>query len=249
MPYGGGYSDLFSKSNRLTRYNFIKNSKRGAILIEFAFAVPVLFSLIYYIQDLATIKRWHSKLDFSLHCAANMFQNTQNITKTDFARICYASVIGMFGDPEHNISPEGYTEAPIIMMATCVTGVDDSKCKVNWFVWSDVSATKNHCRSTASGRPGSYGSKFCATNIQVGSTYSTTQLDQSLAVKEGETKIILEISVYKGECTKDYDRDYFKLFFVRVSPTFTVGGCPTFMDHCIIFTSKPGTFDSNRPPQ
>ena len=248
MPYRGRYSDLSHKNNRLNRFNFIKNSKKGAILIEFAFAVPVLFSLIYYIQDLATIKRWHSKLDFSLHCAANMFQNTPNITKSDFARICYASVIGMFGDPEHNIRPEGYTEWPIISCALSVRGTGNNNCTVNWFAYSDVSATGNDCKTANS--IVSCSSKFAASSPKAGNVYSATQLDPSLVINEGETKIILEISVYKGWCNKDYSRDYFKLFIAKLPNAIACGhGHPSLMNHSIIFTPKPGTFDPNKPPQ
>mgnify|MGYP006894183552 CR=1 FL=1 len=249
MPYGGGYSGLSSKNNRLNQYKFIKNPKNGAILIEFAFAVPVLFSLIYYISDLATIKRWHSKLDFSLHCAANMFQNTQNITTTDFANITYASVIGMFGDPEHNIWP--YIDPPIVISALCITGTTENKCKVNWFTWSDVSATKNICKTSTSSRPGAVASKFHLNNrINIGSIYSATQLDSNLIIGPGETKIILEISIFKKLSNKNYDRDYIKLFFARVSPAFIhEGEYATLMNHTIIFTPKPETFDPNNPPQ
>ena len=251
MPYGGGYSGLSSKNNRLHQYNFIRNPKKGAILIEFAFAVPVLFSLIYYIQDLATIKRWHSKLDFSLHCAANMFQNTPNITKTDFVKIAYISAMGLFGDPEHFVRPALYPESPLVLHAFYVTGLGNNTCKINWCVHSCIRITGDHYNSQV--RVGevmwSHASRFRMKNILLGSNYSVTELDPSLSINMGETKIILELSVYKVASEIDFNKDYFKLFLAKVSPVFSVGSNHTFMNHIIIFTPKPGTFDPNNPPQ
>ena len=114
MPYGGGYSGLSSKNNRLTQSDFIKKSRKGAILIEFAFAVPVLFSLIYYVYDLAKMKRYNERMDFVGHQMAGMIQNiSQNradkrITKADLRNIISAAYTTIYPGDTQFLTPAGY---------------------------------------------------------------------------------------------------------------------------------------------
>ncbi len=75
----------------------------GAIIIEFAFFVPVLFLLILYIHDISKIGKIHKTLDFCTTCAVNMFQNiSQNrsnkkITRLDYKHIHCASFLPYYG--------------------------------------------------------------------------------------------------------------------------------------------------------
>lgn len=107
MPYGEKYSDLSSENNKLNHYNFIKNSKSGAILIEFAFAVPVLFSLIYYAHDLYLLKKTQTQVDFMAEIMANVIQNiSQNrtdkqITRRDLSYARAAAGLTYYGGSTH----------------------------------------------------------------------------------------------------------------------------------------------------
>lgn len=56
----------------------------GAILIEFAFVVPVLFSLIYYVQDLVRHMQIQERMQFAAQFAAQKIaSNVQNIARIE----------------------------------------------------------------------------------------------------------------------------------------------------------------------
>ncbi len=54
---------------------------RGVVLIEFAFCMPILIILLFYINDLVRIKRYYSQTEFVGQQIANILQNiSQNRT-------------------------------------------------------------------------------------------------------------------------------------------------------------------------
>jgi len=57
----------------IKRRSFLLSKRfNGAILIEFAFAVPVIVILLYYINDLTRIKQYYRSSEFVAHQIAGM---------------------------------------------------------------------------------------------------------------------------------------------------------------------------------
>jgi Flp pilus assembly protein TadG len=78
------------------------NNKIGAILIEFAFAVPILITIIYYVHDLPKCVRIQERMEFVAHEMVNMLQNcSQNrgdkkITKNDIKHAVAGAYLTVF---------------------------------------------------------------------------------------------------------------------------------------------------------
>ncbi|MDR0677698.1 MAG: hypothetical protein LBF57_03435, partial [Holosporaceae bacterium] len=52
--------------NRIFRYRIFGfgSNVRGAILVEFAFSIPILLAILYYMHDLPRIARIHERMEF-----------------------------------------------------------------------------------------------------------------------------------------------------------------------------------------
>ncbi len=87
---------IIGLSSKITKQKFLFRQKffsKGAILIEFAFCLPVLIVLVYYIYDLNRYKRYYSQTEFVGQQVASMIQNIsqsredKTITKNDLQHI------------------------------------------------------------------------------------------------------------------------------------------------------------------
>ena len=112
LPYGGGGNPSKSTNYRTkTSKNLFKNlfskidfkhQSKGAILIEFAFCIPVLILLIYYMHDLFKIQRYYSQTEFVAYQMAQMLQTvSQNrsdkkITLSDLKRVTAAAYLSIY---------------------------------------------------------------------------------------------------------------------------------------------------------
>ena len=98
--YQAKTSKLFFK-NLFSKIDF-KHQSKGAVLIEFAFCMPILIITIYYINDLATLQRWHSQTQFVAYQMAQMIQSiSQNraskaITANDLRNIVAAAYLSIY---------------------------------------------------------------------------------------------------------------------------------------------------------
>ena len=252
MPYGGGYSGLSSKNNKLNQYNFIKSSKRGAILIEFAFAVPVLFSLIYYISDLAKIKQWNQRMDFATHCMASMFQNTSNITKKDVINILQAGrlVYAPDGIKRFQTLYNTHQDTLFQLGVLCVVGTNTNKCKVKWFVWSAGDAFSAY-EIAISGSLRNFGSKNWNpfVSLTIGSEYNSSIVYPSLTINAGETKILLVHLFTSIFSDANWIEGIMGLHLAHPRIIRNKNSEKTYLQSIVVFTPKPGTFDPNNPPQ
>lgn len=250
MPYGGGYSYLSSKNNKLNRYNFIKNSKKGAILIEFAFAVPVLFSLIYYISDLATYKSHIQKMEFCTHCMVNILQNISQqrsnkaITKQDFIYATYAAFNCWFGGDlrQYGARPNQqnyyYFPHPILF---CVKGLANGKAKILWLIHPDWYKTPNSYNSPwiRNSADDDTHTAFSTIKMKLQTEVNAADITPRFSIKEGEIKMILEGFMFGPS---EQARLGFSILKPRAVNEYA------FYNKVVIFTPKPGLF-SETPPQ
>lgn len=250
MPYGGGYNDLSSKNNGLNQYNFIKKSKRGAILIEFAFAVPILFSLIYYISDLATYKSHIQKMEFCTHCMVNVLQNISQqrsnkaITKQDFIYATYAAFNCWFGGDLKQFSSRPQTQNyyyfphPILF---CIKGLANGKAKILWLIhpmwYREPSKYESpYVRNTANDNTHK---DFSVIQTSLQTEVQASTIMPNFSIEEGEIKMILDGCMF-GE------PDQARLRFSILKPKFSTKRA--FYNNTTVFTPKPGLF-SETPPQ
>ena len=203
MPYGGGYSDLSFKNNQLNRYIFIKNSKKGAILIEFAFAVPVLFSLMYYVNDLHHLKQIQNRMRFIATEISSILQNiSQNrankaISITDIKYAVVTAYLSFFpGKTFYNTawetSPLGYSSSGLIY---CVKGLADGKASVLWCKrWHSAAGTYVPLSLSIQERD-------ARSLVNLGTSVAPSDIYKDLQIETGEIKIIIETATH---CSTNY---------------------------------------------
>lgn len=261
MSCGGGYSRLSSKNNKLNRYNFIKNSKEGAILIEFAFAVPILFSLIYYIQDLHHLKQMQDRMKFVATEIASILQNiSQNrvnktITLTDIKHAACAAYLSFFpGKTLYNsafrTSPLGYSVSGHIY---CVKGLDDGTASVLWCKrWHSAIETYAPASLTIQEKD-----RF-RTLVNLGTNVAPSAIYKDLKIEKNEIKIIIEAASHCADNLKLPDgktvaqsggrAKVYGFYIYPFKGTFpdADGGSINFSS-VVIFTPKPGLFSEVEP--
>ncbi len=107
---GGGKSNNLpiikvNKSRRKLRnsiFSFLRYSIFGGILIEFAFSIPILISLLFFVCDHYRFYELKNKLKSSAYLAASMVQQLTNtridkqLTVNDLRRITYACCLNLF---------------------------------------------------------------------------------------------------------------------------------------------------------
>ena len=92
----GGGNRLLSKEKPQ------KSQYHGGILIEFAFSIPILISLLFFACDHYRFYELHDKVKTSTYLAASMVQQIGNarsnkqLTSKDFSMISYASCLNFF---------------------------------------------------------------------------------------------------------------------------------------------------------
>ena len=99
MPGGGSGRGLKATSFRKFCHYFCSN--HGGILIEFAFSIPLILMLLFFVNDHYRIYELKNKCKGSTYMIASMLQNVHNtdngfITIEDAKRITYAASLNLF---------------------------------------------------------------------------------------------------------------------------------------------------------
>jgi len=247
--------------------NFTSNWKQffkhnGAIIVEFAVAVPIFVILIFYAHDLVLYTRLYAKTKFCAYCIANMIgsvsqnRNNKKITMTDLQNIrCAASLIAYPGKTGYAIKGTGDGACRSIghflsLYIYCVIGTGNNKGKCVWR-WD------SNYLNTSPSNSGSFNS--LSDNSYAVVRYKNNETDtkniwKDLTIENGEMKIIIETSLRTGLCSYS---DGQRVSSVPISKRFgfwlITPTCPTPIGHgshfhsVVIFSPKPGLFDTNTP--
>ncbi|MDR0580792.1 MAG: hypothetical protein LBG04_01600 [Holosporaceae bacterium] len=173
-------------------------TSKGAILLEFAVAIPILIVLLYYVHDLPKYARMKERMEFCAHCAVNMIQNNgRRVTIQDCTNICCAALIPYFGGGTGQYSTtqgalaRGYSST---MALYYLMGTGTNTARIIWYVGQDGLGERRSFWRVTSGSVNSW-SKF-AYGLQLNTDYPTTLLNEGLTINNGEVKIVLYISLY-----------------------------------------------------
>lgn len=187
---GGG-----QKLNRLRR-------KVGAILIEFAFAIPVFLILIYYIHDLPKQKLMQRRMQFVTYEMAAILQNIakqKTITCTDISNSARLAWLSMFPGITQYSPTNSWDSMPLgylpIFRTYYVMGTGTDKVTIKWlcrthagFENKGIYGTGLYAREPFSERTLVKSWSGSASNI-----YPNLHISQA-----GGTKIIVEAKLYNG---------------------------------------------------
>ncbi len=242
----------------------IKNKTKGAILIEFAIGLPILFILILYIHDLTHYKKIKDKTEFIAYEMANLFQNvSQNrinkaITFNDCRYVTAAAYLTFYrGTAMYFPHKEsgGHFPHPIIYY---VKGLDNGNASCIWR--TQMHPSTNTTPSTMLGGPDYV--DYLISAVRYKTNVPPAQIYPGLKIKPGEIKIIIDSFIFYHTTHSAYGakglspREVFG--FKIITPKFRnrttggiSGGCNQnsgFFNSVVIFTPKAGLF-SETPPK
>ena len=229
---------------------------RGAILIEFAFAVPIMIMLLYYIHDLVRLKRFRSQMQFVAHQMASMLQNvSQNrtdkeITKNDIRYVASASYLTIFpGTSQFTVadwtSKYGYNPMLFIFY---VKGNSDSTASV---VWAQRYHSCDFARDPSTFEQNGDIRRNTVNNLQ---NVAPSRIYPSLKIEPNEVKIIVECAIHYSTWSaytlsdgrKNSDRTAKEAFGLYVHPLKAVNEV-TYFNSVVIFSPRPGLFSETAP--
>ena len=173
----------------LKRLKLLKKKNVGAILIEFAFAIPVLIAILYFIMDAPLLRLYQLKLKNTAYFAANLIQNISDqrenraITKRDLNQITICSFANIYRGL--SIFNENHSQYGHIY-AYYVVGDDNDKATVKW-VWDsgepgiDPNNPKNSNSYTSGASVNNSIVKFSTSAV-------ANTIHKDLTIKKGEVK-------------------------------------------------------------
>ena len=180
----------------------------GAILIEFAFAIPVFLVLLYYIHDLPKLRLLQRKMQFVAYEMSSILQNIAKqrqaagtvITKQDIAntmKLVYLSIYTgntIDGTVSPSKFPLGHYPYIGLMM---VQGTGNNTAIGKWRLrsWGGIKSC------TMEGFGGGNGLSWSSKET------SSTTFYPKLSISQGENKIILQCVLYYAHAGK-YDETF-----------------------------------------
>ena len=234
---------------------------RGAILIEFAFAVPIMIMLLYYIHDLVLLKQIQRRMHFNTLCAVSMMQNvSQNrtdkkITKEDLDRIFKASYMAVFSNPEQTIKSIYKENSETFLSPTVILfeGTGNNRCKIKWYCWVDIkdnfSVLNKYVGKTSGVLTDNASCSLKYKNAgNVGEEKDASVFYQDLKIQKGEIKVVVETCIYRNAGKSIKELIGFYIFDPKIYPGNKNKYSPYFVSY-VIFSPRPGIFDPTTPPQ
>ncbi len=222
----------------------LRRGSVGAILIEFSIAVPILFTLIYYIHDLPRYKQLQERMSFAAHEIASTLQNiarTKNsaITCTDLENAARLANLSVFPGTTQYSPTGGWVDAPLgyipLTRIHYVVGTGSNEANVKWF-----------CRLYPYGMGLIWREKFGGerfpTETKVTSWSGKPEdIYPDLKLSKNEVKIIVE---NKFETIKT-DSRMFGFYLLDPLKSYKVPG--QLFNSVVIFSPVPGAFSETLP--
>ena len=229
-----------------------KHSK-GAILIEFAFAVPIMIMLLYYIHDLVRLKQIQRRMQFCGEIMVNMLQNiTQNrenkaVTKTDYAHSMYAAFLAYLGSDQKIYGEKSdeqhlfYFPHPTLF---CIKGLDNGKVKILWIMhptWYKYPSNLNAPGVRTAQNDKTHINEFSIIPALLNTETNPENISKNFRINAGEIKMVLEVCFFTRYPEKA--KHHFGCIITKPKPS-----CPrAFFNRLVIFSPRPGLFSETAP--
>lgn len=222
---------------------FFRKSSKGAVLIEFAFSVPILIIMLYFCMDVPTSYRTMHHMQKASKLAAEMIYSIKGrqcdklITLDDLKYVSKALGITLTGRVATTSNPLPRFPFYMSTYVICVSGTSGG-FRINWSACVNNDLMTG--RITASTQKGSHvsykGCSITAANL------SNTDL-KNFNINNGETKLIIETALWSDASFGD-SRGYNALFYLLKLPgkNGVLGG------KMEIISPKEDTVDTETPP-
>lgn len=189
------------------------NSK-GAILIEFAFGLPILVLMMYFCLDVPRAYQFVNKLTTCSEMAADLITNVysysgdNNISIEELKYVSRALEIYFLGNPARQ-QEYGFN---ISMYITCVTGIEGGKFKTNWIVGVDNDISNQKISVYRSSQKGSIPFEgFSETKSQaISSDLNNTEF-KNFEIGKGDIKLVVEAFVWRKSEGRGFNRQFYMM--------------------------------------
>ncbi|MDR1235732.1 MAG: hypothetical protein LBJ96_01875 [Holosporaceae bacterium] len=230
--------------------------------MEFAFAIPVMIAVIYYLHDVPKLKRTQNSMKFCAHCAVNMFQNislgrpNKRITLQDYKYISCSAFLPYYGGGTQQyggLKLESYAISTPQMSLCYLKGTGINKVKMIWAVVSNWGQPPPS-RQIGTMRAGaSIHDHIMLPRVYTDTEYDASYICEDLKINAGEVKMMVDVYLNASWCPGGMFGKR------RVSPGLwgllvcspeaeswgsNMGG---WFHYKIIFTPKLGLFDEDLP--
>ncbi|MDR1375584.1 MAG: pilus assembly protein [Holosporaceae bacterium] len=249
------------------RINF--GGPRGSIMVEFAFSIPVLLIILYYVLDYPNYARMKLKTKNSALMAISMIQNVsknrenKRISLEDVKRINYSAFINYYSGQQQltkaDTLPLGHLPITVLIY---VKGTGNNYCKV---VWSLFVSGENATSPIGSG--GSLDEKntssseltiadfrtWTGKSYQHGQDLASTSLHPDLKIQINEIKMLLMTAFFTKKEFKYADQKNVsdnprKLFGFHMLPLqLPLSGDNILFRNTVTFIPNPGLFSDDPP--
>ncbi len=208
--------------------------KKGSILIEFTFSIPVCITLLFFISDHYRFYELQNKIKTSTYFAASIIQQIKNtktnkqLSKKDFADIAYASSLNFFHtNTIFKPWPFGIYYALICAWVKRVNS--------NSYQYQKCYGTT----STSGASPD--GMNQGCTNVETKTSSQIQAINPDLICdKDGEERLVVECCYRKAS---GFNKK--KLGFFLIEPKLqkdTIDNINNFFRYQLVITPKPGLF-------
>lgn len=235
--------------------NNLQKKKKGSILIEFAFAIPILSSVLFFMTDAPKYYYLRTKMNNSTYFAVNLIQNvTQQsrvpkISSKELINIISAAVMNQFnarvGNGKYDVSAYLYYIECKDDRAS-IDSLENNTAEVIWCWHTDSLEVANGNRYTCYSKQGLKGTIPFSQNVFNNSiiNYSgntASKIMSGFKIAKGDGKIILELGLVPKSSVKPK-----KAFGFLMMPVIPTCG-KSYFNKAIGFTPKPFLFDETPP--
>ncbi len=218
------------------RLKYLLNYKKGTILIEFAFSLPVLIIILFFITDGPLAYRTSNKLQKMSELTAQMILNIKGrhvspLTIDDLVNISRAAGIALTNVKDTEKYP--FHLSTYIM---CIRGTGANSFEIKWNIHIDNNLVNQQVIANAN-------DDLLYSSINK----NTTNLKGTLAnfvIQPGELQLLIETVAWYS----DNGRGFNKNFYLLTIPGQKKNNAKTFGDRFAIITPPSGLISESIPP-
>jgi hypothetical protein len=215
--------DFFTRFIR-KKFKFLSKKSRGAILIEFAFAIPVLILVLYFGTDVPLAYRISLKLQKTSELYAqmlmNMLQKQGERVLSENYLINISRGVGLILPGASKGSLPFYLSTYIV----CIVGISNDKFKVLWSIQVNNNLENNQITCL--------NDKYDYSVLSVDSAAHTGNI-KKLKIQKGEKKLLVESVAWYTDTSK---RGFNKYFYLLAIPGKMKNSTRIFGDRTAIIT-------------
>lgn len=214
----------------------IVGKSRGGVLIEFAFSLPLLILVLFFMRDCGTIYRFDTKMKKMSELIAQMIYNSKGsmmseLTLRELENISTLVGVTLTGKKGSEKNPLDEYPFYFSMYVMCIEGTTENKFLTKWCVHIQNNLKTGHVIGISENPP----------------LYSRFN-SSTLNIQEGEIKLVIEtVAWYKeNKSSRGFNS---KFHLMRIKHTNASNNAILFGNTFSVITPQAWLIDKENPPQ